>query len=181
MPTSTLMSTKRQNYKLSPCLLSTVLAHRQGAELICSSWSSLGTSQHSVVQVMDLGKNHSRVRATLVADDMTKGLSQGAAAALEKQGYHHKNEVRELESSLEDVARQGQQVLRHCLWVEGRWVLAHACGLSEPGDAAAAPDSSPNSSNNQWYWIVLVLVLAAAVTDGNIQANCIWDPFIQIL
>jgi len=63
----------------------------------------------------------------------------------------------------------------------GRWVLAHARGFLEPEGAAAAPDGSHNGSNDRQHWLFLVPVPAAAVTDGNIQANYKWDSFIQIL
>lgn len=48
VPTSTLVSRARQNYKMSPCPLSTMLAHRQGAELISSSgapWAQANAAQ----------------------------------------------------------------------------------------------------------------------------------------
>lgn len=47
------VSTRRQGYELSPCLLSTVLAHRDGEELICSYWSFLVMSELIPVEEMD--------------------------------------------------------------------------------------------------------------------------------
>lgn len=76
-------------------------------------------------------KIRGRARVGLVADNMTKGLSQSTAAALEKQGYHCKDEATELESSQDDVAQQGLQALGCHLWVGDGSLLMRVASQSQ--------------------------------------------------
>lgn len=60
---------------------------------------------------------------------------EGTAKALQNLEYYYRDKVTELEPSLEDAEQRGYSV------------LAHWCGLLEPGDAVTAPNGSRGSSH----------------------------------
>lgn len=167
MPTTTReppVPMKLQSCELSPCLLSTVLGHREDEELICSSWSFLGTSTISPTETLHPVRTTAMWGPHILCDTRPEP-EKGTATALQNLGYYYRDKVTELESSLEDAEQKGYSV------------LAHWCGLLEPGDALA----TLNGSRGWWPWLFLMPVLAtvAVVTNDDIQVNHIHEPLIQ--
>lgn len=138
-------------------------AHRQGEELLCTSWSSLGISQHSPGQAV------SPVR--FVAGQEWQWLltwQKAGAREMYTQGnrctFTYKSKVTELETSLEDEVQWGQQALGCSL--SGRSLLTRVASqrqmmllqqLQHPRQqqqwmALALPSASSSCSCSSYEW-----------------------------